>query len=176
MRVEAVAGDITRQAVDAIVNAANPSLRGGGGVDGAIHAAAGPELQDECRALRRTSHVDGLAVGDAVATGAGALPARHVIHTAGPDRRAGQTDPALLSSCFSCSLEVAAGLGAASVAMPAVGAGIYGWDVEEVAAIAVAVVRETAAAGRAPGVELVRFVLFGPEAHAAFREALAGPH
>ena len=176
MRLEAVDGDITREAVDAIVNAANPSLLGGGGVDGAIHAAAGPALLEECRALRRSSHAGGLAVGDAVATGAGDLPASHVIHTAGPDRRAGQTDPALLSSCFSCSLEVAAGLGAASVAMPAVGAGIYGWDVEEVAAIAVAVVRETAAAGRAPGVELVRFVLFGPEAHAAFREALAGPH
>ena len=173
MRVEAVDGDITRQAVDAIVNAANPSLLGGGGVDGAIHAAAGPALLDECRALRRTTHVDGLAVGDAVATGAGALPARHVIHTAGPDRRAGQTDPALLASCFSRSLEVAAGLGAATVAMPAVGAGIYAWDVGQIAGIAVAAVRKTAGAGRAPGVELLRFVLFGPEAHAAFREALA---
>jgi O-acetyl-ADP-ribose deacetylase (regulator of RNase III) len=176
VRIEAVDGDITREAVDAIVNAANPSLLGGGGVDGAIHAAAGPALLDECRMVRRTTHVEGLAVGDAVATGAGALPARHVVHTAGPDRRAGQTDPALLASCFSRSLEVAAGLGAGSVAMPAVGAGIYGWDVQEVAAVAVAAVRETAGAGRAPGVELVRFVLFGPEAHAAFREALATPH
>ena len=174
MRVEAVDGDITAQAVDAIVNAANPSLLGGGGVDGAIHAAAGPALLDECRALRRTTHADGLAVGEAVATGAGALPARHVIHTAGPDRRAGQTDPELLASCFSRSLEVAAGLGAATVAMPAVGAGAYGWDVEEVAGIAVAAVRETGGASRAPGVELVRFVLFGPEAHAAFEGAIAG--
>ena len=175
MRLEAVDGDITAQAVDAIVNAANPSLLGGGGVDGAIHAAAGPALLDECRALRRTTHVDGLAVGEAVATGAGALPARHVIHTAGPDRRAGQTDPGLLASCFSRSLEVAAGLGAATVAMPAVGAGVYGWDVEEVAGIAVAAVRETGENRQAPGVELVRFVLFGSEAHAAFREALAAP-
>ena len=173
MRVEAVDGDITEQAVDAIVNAANPSLLGGAGVDGAIHAAAGPALLEECLALRRTTHVDGLAVGEAVATAAGALPARHVIHTAGPDRRAGQTDPRLLASCFRRSLEVAAGLGARSVAMPAVGAGIYGWDVERVAVIAAAAVRETAGAGRAPGVVVTRFVLFGPEAHAAFREALA---
>jgi O-acetyl-ADP-ribose deacetylase len=174
VRIEAVDGDITTQAVDAIVNAANPGLGGGSGVNGAIRAAAGPELAEECRALRRTTHVDGLAVGDAVATGAGALPARYVIHTAGPDRRAGQTDPALLASCFRRSLEVAAGLGAATVAMPAVGAGVFGWDVREVAGIAVRAVRETAGAGRAPGVTLVRFVLFGPEAHAAFQEALAG--
>jgi len=176
VRLEAVDGDITGQAVDAIVNAANPSLLGGGGVDGAIHAAAGPALLDECRGLRRTTHVDGLRVGEAVATGAGELRARFVIHTAGPDRRAGQTDPQLLGACFSRSLEVAAGLGAATVAMPAVGAGIYGWDVEEVAVVAVAAVREAGDAGRAPGVELVRFVLFGAVAHAAFREALASPH
>jgi O-acetyl-ADP-ribose deacetylase (regulator of RNase III) len=174
VRIEAVDGDITAQVVDAIVNAANPSLLGGGGVDAAIHAAAGPALLEECRRLRRTTHVDGVAVGEAVATGAGGLRARWVVHTAGPDRRAGQTDPRLLASCFARSLEVAAGLGATSVAMPAVGSGIYGWDVDEVAAVAVRVVRETAAAGGAPGVALVRFVLFGPEAHAAFREALAG--
>jgi O-acetyl-ADP-ribose deacetylase (regulator of RNase III) len=176
MRLEAVDGDITRQAVDAIVNAANPSLLGGGGVDGAIHAGAGPALLEECRALRRTSHPGGLLVGDAVATGAGDLPARWVVHTAGPNRHAGQTDPALLASCFSRSLEVAAGLGAATVAMPAVGAGIYGWDVGEVAAVAVVAVRGTAGAGRATGVELVRFVLFGAAPHAAFQEALAVPH
>jgi O-acetyl-ADP-ribose deacetylase (regulator of RNase III) len=173
MRVEAVEGDITAQAVDAIVNAANPSLLGGGGVDGAIHAAAGPGLLAECRALRRTTHVEGLAVGEAVATGAGELPARFVIHTAGPDRGAGQADPELLAACFSRALEVAAGLGAATVAVPAVGAGIYGWDVDEVAAVAVAAVRETGVAGRAPGVELVRFVLWGEVAHTAFLEALA---
>jgi O-acetyl-ADP-ribose deacetylase (regulator of RNase III) len=95
------------------------------------------------------------------------------VHTVGPNRRAGQTDPALLASSFSRSLEVAAGLGAATVAMPAVGAGIYGWDAREVADIAVGAVRETAGAGRAPGVTLVRFVLFGRTAHAAFEEALA---
>ena len=175
MRLEAVDGDITAQAVDAIVNAANPSLLGGGGVDGAIHAAAGPALLTACRELRRTTHPDGLAVGDAVATRAGELPARWVVHTVGPNRRAGQTDPALLASSFSRSLEVAAGLGAATVAMPAVGAGIYGWDVDEVADIAVAAVRDTGAARRARGVELVRFVLWGNAAHTAFLEALARP-
>jgi O-acetyl-ADP-ribose deacetylase (regulator of RNase III) len=173
MRLEAIAGDITRQSVDVIVNAANPTLLGGGGVDGAIHAAAGPALLAACRELRRTTHPDGLAVGDAVATGAGSLRARWVVHTAGPDRRAGEADPAVLASSFSRSLEVAAGLGAGTVAMPAVGAGIYGWEVREVARVAVAAVRETHAGGRAGTVELVRFVLFGAAPHAAFQEALA---
>ena len=175
MRLDAVDGDITAQAVDAIVNAANPWLLGGSGVDGAIHAAAGPALHTACLELRRTTHPDGLAVGDAVATRAGELPARWVVHTVGPNRRAGQRDPALLASSFSRSLEVAAGLGAATVAMPAVGAGIYGWDVDEVADIAVAAVRDTGAAGRARGVELVRFVLWGNAAHTDFLEALARP-
>src|SRR4051794_15541528 len=100
MRIEAVAGDITRQQVDAIVNAANSSLLGGGGVDGAIHAAAGPRLLEECRALRRTAYPQGLPVGDAVATDGYDLPARWVIHTVGPNRHRGQTRPELLASCF----------------------------------------------------------------------------
>jgi O-acetyl-ADP-ribose deacetylase (regulator of RNase III) len=170
--LEAVEGDITRERVDAIVNAANSSLLGGGGVDGAIHAAAGPQLLEECRRLRATTHPRGLAVGDAVATAAGRLPARFVVHTVGPNRHAGQTDPALLASCFRRSLVVAAEVGAATVAAPAVSAGIYGWDVEEVATVAVATVREVLDAGQAPGVELVRFVLFGPRAHRAFLTAL----
>jgi O-acetyl-ADP-ribose deacetylase (regulator of RNase III) len=173
MRVEAVEGDITREHVDAIVNAANSSLLGGGGVDGAIHAAAGPALLEECRRLRATTHPDGLPVGEAVATGAGELPARHVIHTVGPNRHAGQTDPELLASCFRSSLQVASSVGAVSVAVPAVSAGIYGWDVDEVAGIAVATVRQVVDAGHAPGVELVRFVLFGVRAHEAFTRALA---
>lgn len=173
MRTEAVAGDITTQAVDAVVNAANSSLLGGGGVDGAIHAAAGPALLAECRELRASRYPDGLAVGDAVATGAGDLPARWVVHTVGPNAHAGQRDPALLASCFSTSLRVAAGLGARSVAFPAVSAGVYGWDVEEVARVAVRAVRETSATGAVDGIELVRFVLFGARALAAFEAALA---
>lgn len=172
MRVEAVAGDITTQHVDAVVNAANSSLLGGGGVDGAIHAAAGPTLLAECRRLRETTYPDGLAVGDAVATGAGDLPARWVVHTVGPNARAGQRDPALLASCFSTSLRVAAGLGARSVAFPAVSAGVYGWDVAEVARVAVDAVRQTLASEEVD-VDLVRFVLFGRSALAAFETALA---
>ena len=141
MRIEAVAGDITRQHVDAVVNAANSALLGGGGVDGAIHAAAGPRLLEECRRLRRTTYPQGLPVGDAVATPGYDLPACWVIHTVGPNRHRGQTDPELLASCFRRSLDVAAELPARSVAFPAVSAGVYGWPVEEVAAVAVASVR-----------------------------------
>lgn len=172
MRIEAVRGDITTERVDAIVNAANATLMGGGGVDGAIHAAAGPALLTECRELRRTSHRGGLAVGDAVATGAGDLPARWVIHTVGPNRHRGQTDPDLLASCFTSALDVAARLGARSVAMPAVSAGVYGWDAAEVARVAVAAVRAWGAR-RPDGVDVVRFVLFGPAVLEAFDAALA---
>lgn len=172
-RIEVVPGDITTQRVDVIVNAANSSLLGGGGVDGAIHAAAGPALLAECRRLRESDLPDGLPVGSAVATGAGDLPARWVVHTVGPNRHAGQTDPALLTSCFVTSLELAAELGAVSVAFPAVGAGVYGWDVDQVARIAVRAVREVADRGRSGQVELVRFVPFGPVATSAFERAVA---
>ncbi|HET6694532.1 MAG TPA: O-acetyl-ADP-ribose deacetylase [Pedococcus sp.] len=169
-RLEAVLGDITREHVDAIVNAANSGLLGGGGVDGAIHAAAGPSLLAECRRLRETTHRGGLAVGDAVATGAGDLAARWVIHTVGPNRHRGQTDPALLTACFTSSLRVAREIGATSVAFPAVSAGIYGWDSSEVARIAVAAVREDTS--HEGGIELVRFVLFGSSVLADFDAAL----
>jgi O-acetyl-ADP-ribose deacetylase (regulator of RNase III) len=172
VRVEVAAGDITRQQVDVVVNAANSTLLGGGGVDGAIHAAAGPTLLPECRRLRRTSLPDGLGVGQAVATGAGALPARWVVHTVGPNRHRGQTDPALLAACFTESLRVAAGLDARSVAFPAISAGAYGWDVAEVARIGVAAVRRAIASGVADGLELVRFVPFGRAATDAFHLAL----
>ena len=169
--LEAVRGDITTQHVDAVVNAANSSLLGGGGVDGAIHAAAGPALLEECRELRRTTHPGGLDVGDAVATGAGDLPCRWVVHTVGPNRHRGQSDPALLASCFARSLEVARGLGARSIAFPAVSAGVYGWDAAEVADVAVRTVRAECDAH--DGVDLVRFVLFGDRVLGAFAAALA---
>lgn len=171
MDIEAIRGDITAERVDAIVNAANSSLLGGGGVDGAIHAAAGPELLAACRALRRSRFPEGLPVGAAVATAAGALPCRWVIHTVGPNAHRGQTDPALLRACFRNSLDEAARVGARTVAMPAVSAGVYGWDPAEVAREAVAAVRDRPVAE----VELVRFVLFSDPVLAAFRAALDDP-
>ncbi|HEX5511483.1 MAG TPA: O-acetyl-ADP-ribose deacetylase [Actinomycetales bacterium] len=170
-RIEAVEGDITRQDLHAIVNAANSSLLGGGGVDGAIHAAAGPSLLAECRELRATHLPDGLPTGRAVATGAGNLPAQWVIHTVGPDARRGQTDPGLLASCFSSSLDVATQVGARTVAFPAISAGIYGWDVHDVARVAVQTV--TRYLDGTDEIELVRFVLFGARAHRAFAGQLA---
>lgn len=155
--------------VDAVVNAANSTLMGGGGVDGAIHRAAGPELLEECRRVRAGQWPDGLPVGEAVATGAGRMAARWVIHTVGPNRHRGHTDPALLASCFRRCLEVAQEVGARSVAFPAISAGIYGWDAGQVADVAVTTVRETAAA--VPGVEEVRFVLFSDAILAEFERA-----
>lgn len=166
-------GDLTVQAVDAIVNAANSSLMGGGGVDGAIHAAAGAELLEECRVVRAERFPDGLPVGEAVATGAGRLPARWVIHTVGPNRHRGQTDPELLASCFRRSLDVAEELGARSVAFPAVSAGIYGWAAGTVADVAMAAVREWARARSEAGVEEVRFVLLSQPVLSEFERALA---
>jgi O-acetyl-ADP-ribose deacetylase len=167
MRLSVVVGDLTTQNVDAIVNAANSTLLGGGGVDGAIHAAAGPKLLEECRRLRRTTHPDGLPVGQAVATGGYDLPARWVIHTVGPNWNRGQTDPAMLASCFTESLRVGAELGAASLAFPAISAGAYGWDIERVAKIAVDAVQAAEQT-----VEEVSFVLRGSRAEAAFTAEL----
>lgn len=166
--IEAVRGDLTAETTDAIVNAANATLLGGGGVDGAIHAAAGPRLLEACRRVRRTTWPDGLPVGEAVATKAFDLPCRWVIHTVGPNAHRGQTDPALLASCFTRSLDVAAELGATSIAFPAISAGAYGWAVDDVARIAIDAVRSHPASG----VDLVRFVLFSASATDAFRRAL----
>lgn len=163
--IEAVRGDITEQEVDAIVNAANASLLGGGGVDGAIHRAGGPDILAECRLL------GGCSVGDAKATTAGRLPARHVIHTVGPVWRGGVEDEAeLLASCHRRALEVAAELGCRTVAFPAISTGVYGYPVELAAPVAVTAVSESLR----PPVELVRFVLFGDEHLAAFERAVAG--
>jgi O-acetyl-ADP-ribose deacetylase (regulator of RNase III) len=167
MRVEAVQGDITEQAVDAIVNAANSTLLGGGGVDGAIHRRGGPAILEQCRAVRVEHHPDGLPTGQAVATTAGDLPARWVIHTVGPVYAAVDDPAELLASCHVVSLRVADELGAKTVAFPAISTGVYGYPIEEAAPVAVAAVR-----GADTGVELVRFVLFGEEAHRAFAAAL----
>jgi O-acetyl-ADP-ribose deacetylase len=169
-RVDIVRGDITTEAVDAIVNAANRSLLGGGGVDGAIHRAAGPELLAACREVRRDAYPDGLPVGEAVATIGGNLPARWVIHTVGPNWHRGQRDPELLRRCFTQSLDVAAEIGAQSVAFPAVSAGVYGWDPAVVARIAVEATHDEE---RGAGVELVRFVLFEDTISDTFERTLA---
>jgi O-acetyl-ADP-ribose deacetylase len=127
MRITVVQGDVTRQQTDAIVNAANSSLLGGGGVDGAIHRHGGPEILAACRRLRAEAYPDGLPTGQAVATTAGLLPATWVIHTVGPVYSSREDRSALLASCYTESLRVAAELGARTVAFPAVSAGVYGW-------------------------------------------------
>lgn len=171
MRIEAVRGDITTQQVDAVVNAANSSLLGGEGVDGAIHRAAGPDLLRECLHLRETTLPRGLPVGQAVATGAGRMAARWVVHTVGPDANRGQNDPRLLTDCFVNSLAVAGDVGAHQVAFPAVSAGAFGWEPATVATIAVTATRDYATDPCA-AIELVRFVLFSDEILGHFQAAL----
>jgi O-acetyl-ADP-ribose deacetylase len=160
--IELVQGDITRHPADAIVNAANSSLLGGGGVDGAIHRAGGPEILAECRLL------GGCRTGDAKATTAGRLPARYVIHTVGPVWRGGGNDEdELLASCHSRSLEIAAELDCASVAFPAVSTGAFGFPIERAARIAIETVASSPHA-----VERVTFVLFGRRDYDVFSAAL----
>jgi O-acetyl-ADP-ribose deacetylase (regulator of RNase III) len=165
--IRLVEGDITTVPVDAIVNAANSSLLGGGGVDGAIHRRGGPAILDACRQLRASHLGKGLATGQAVATPAGRLPARWVIHTVGPVYSRDEDRSALLTACHVNSLRVADELGAATVSFPAISTGIFGWPVADAARIAVAAVRDAET-----DVAETTFVLFGSEAFQAFEEAL----
>lgn len=158
-----VQGDITRQRADAIVNAANSSLLGGGGVDGAIHRRGGPVILQECRALRASRYGKGLPTGQAVATTAGELDALWVIHTVGPVHSRTEDRSHLLASCYRASLGVADELGARTVAFPAISTGVYRWPMDDAARIAVETVRETGTS-----VEEVRFVLFDDRAYEAF--------
>jgi O-acetyl-ADP-ribose deacetylase len=159
VRLDLVDGDITMQRVDAIVNPANSSLLGGGGVDGAIHRRGGPAILAECEALRASRFRDGLPIGQAVATTAGDLPARWVIHTVGPVWSAAEDRSGLLRDCYANSLRVADDLGAATLAFPLISAGIFGWPVDDAVRQALAVLQ----AARPAVVTEVRLVLFGAE-------------
>ncbi|MDK2848195.1 MAG: O-acetyl-ADP-ribose deacetylase [Desulfuromonadales bacterium] len=163
-RIELLVGDITRQRVDAIVNAANRSLLGGGGVDGAIHRAAGRRLVEECRTL------GGCETGDAKITAGYELAAKHVIHTVGPVYHGRPDDPKLLASCYRTSLELARGHGLSSVAFPAISCGVYGYPVEEASRIAIDTVRDFLAVNDLP--EKVLFVLFSEDFFEIYREYL----
>lgn len=166
-RITLARGDITDQHVDAVVNAANSSLLGGGGVDGAIHRKGGPAILEACKEVRRTRFPDGLPTGQAVATAAGELPARWVIHTVGPVYDRVDEPARLLAACHAVALHVADELGAKTVAFPAISTGVYGYPVEEAASVAIQAVR-----GARTSVDEVRFVLFDDEAFDAFHRAL----
>jgi O-acetyl-ADP-ribose deacetylase (regulator of RNase III) len=163
MEITVVEGDITEQRVDAIVNAANNAMRGGGGVDGAIHRRGGPAVLADCKAR----FPDGLATGDAGWTTAGDLPATWVIHVVGPNRTAGQTDRSLLTSCYARALAVADELGARSVAFPLISAGIYGWPKDDAIVAAIETLRDTPTS-----VEEARLVAFGRPTYDAIRAEL----
>ncbi len=159
-RLVLIRGDITEQQVDAVVNAANSSLLGGGGVDGAIHRRGGPAILAACRALRQTRYPDGLPTGEAVATTAGKLPARHVIHVVGPVWSGGDRgEGILLAAAYRNSLEAAKGVGARSVAFPSISTGAYGYPVASAARTAIATVLEFVQ-GNAGAFEEIRLVLF----------------
>lgn len=164
--IELVLGDITEQEVDAIVNAANPGLLGGGGVDGAIHRAGGPSILEECRLL------GGCDPGDVKPTSGGALPAKHVLHAVGPIwRGGGEGEAELLASCHRRAIELADELGCRSVAFPAISTGAYGYPVELAAPVAIAATREALAAH--PAVEVARFVFRDDLTLAAYRAPLS---
>lgn len=166
-RITLIEGDITEQAADAIVNAANSSLLGGGGVDGAIHRKGGPEILEECKKIRAEQFPEGLPTGKAVATTAGRLPARWVIHTVGPVYSKREDRSPFLASCHAESLAVADDLGAKTVAFPAISTGVYGYPVDEAAPVAIEAIQTSVTA-----VEEVRFVLFDRSTYDAFVRAL----
>jgi O-acetyl-ADP-ribose deacetylase (regulator of RNase III) len=166
-KIVLVEGDITKQRVDAIVNAANSSLLGGGGVDGAIHRAGGRSILEECEEIRATRYPDGLPTGQAVATTAGDLDAKWIIHTVGPTYAKSEDRSHLLTSCHTQSLRIADEQGAESVAFPAISTGVYRYPIEEAADIAISAVAEART-----DVQEVRFVLHGAEAYAVFERAL----
>jgi O-acetyl-ADP-ribose deacetylase (regulator of RNase III) len=162
-------GDLTRQAVDAIVNAANSSLMGGGGVDGAIHRAAGPALHDACADIRRTSYPEGLPTGEVVITPGGDLPARHVIHTVGPIYgRHGGKEAKLLAACYRNALSLARQHGLRTIAFPSISTGAYGYPPEEAAAVVSTTLRQELATPG--GLEEVRLVFFDERQLNAFVE------
>ena len=165
-----VRGDITREQVDAIVNAANERLMGGGGVDGAIHRAGGPTIAAECSEIR--ARQGGCPTGQAVITSGGNLPARHVIHTVGPIWRGGcDGEPELLASCYRESLGLAVGHGIRTIAFPSISTGVYGYPLADAAAVALDTVRQFLETG--DGIDEVRFVLFNDDACRCFSDALA---
>jgi O-acetyl-ADP-ribose deacetylase len=165
--IEVVEGDITRIGVDAIVNAANSRLLGGGGVDGAIHRVGGPEILAECQQLRDSTLPDGLPTGDAVATGAGRLPARWVIHAVGPVYSTSEDRSPLLRSAYTRSLEVADALGARTVSFPVISSGVYGWPAADAVHQAVSAVRASRTS-----VSTVTFVAFAADMAALLRSEL----
>ena len=165
-----VVGDITNESVDAIVNAANTTLMGGSGVDGAIHAAGGPDVLAQCREIRHTSYPHGLPVGHAVATTGGSLGCRWIIHTVGPIFESVDQLP-LLESCYLAAMSLAGQLGATGVAFPLIGAGVYGWPLNLAARAAIVGVRRSMAVNENP--PLVRFVLFQPEIAEIFCDVAA---
>ncbi len=166
-RITFLVGDLTEQSVDAIVNAANSSLLGGGGVDGAIHRRGGPAILEACREIRRTHWPDGLPVGEVVATTAGELPARHIIHTVGPIYgEHGGAESTLLAACYRNALLLAERMEVSSIAFPAISTGVYGYPPESAASVVTQALHETLA--KSQRIREVRLVFFNPSAMETF--------